>query len=114
MSQALSQHSPRVFLSAYAWCSEKVLKIHGAHVIIVTDGAREIPDRTIEEAAVVAACNSAAGMGAAPGAKVPVDYTYVKNVRKPNGAKPGMVIYDSYQTAMVAADHGRMRGLLEG
>ena len=53
-------------------------------------------------------------MGAAPGAKVPVDYTYVKNVRKPNGAKPGMVIYDSYQTAMVAADHGRMRGLLEG
>lgn len=89
-------------------------KIHGAHVIIVTDGAREIPDRTIEEAAVVAACNSAAGMGAAPGAKVPVDYTYVKNVRKPNGAKPGMVIYDTYQTAMVAADHGRMRGLLEG
>lgn len=89
-------------------------KIHGAHVIIVTEGEREIPDRTIEEAAVVAACNSAAGAGAVWGAKIPVDYTYVKNVRKPNGAKPGMVIYDTYQTAMVPVDHQRVKGLAPG
>lgn len=88
-------------------------KIHGAHVIVAAGGAREIPDRTVEEAAVIAAVNSAAGMSPVGGAKIPVDYTYVKNVRKPNGAKPGMVIYDSYQTAMVAADPGRAQSLLE-
>jgi predicted ribosome quality control (RQC) complex YloA/Tae2 family protein len=90
-------------------------KIHGAHVIIVSDGAREIPERTIEEAAVIAACNSAAGTGAggAAGAKVPVDYTFVKHVWKPNGGKPGMVLYDPYQTAVVAVDHRRAEALLE-
>lgn len=90
-------------------------KIHGAHVIIVTEGAREVPDRTIEEAAVIAACNSAAGMGGAgqTGARIPVDYTHIKNVRKPNGAKPGMVIYESYQTAMVEPDHRRAKMLQE-
>jgi len=87
-------------------------KIHGAHVIISAGGAREIPERTIEEAAVIAACNSAAGLSAA-GAKIPVDYTHVKNVKKPNGAKPGMVIYDPYQTAMVEVDHRRAEALLE-
>ena len=90
-------------------------KIHGAHVIVVGEGAREIPDRTIEEAAVIAACNSAAGTGAggAAGAKVPVDYTYVKNVKKPAGARPGMVVYDPYQTAMVPVDHRRAEALRE-
>ena len=88
-------------------------KIHGAHVIIVTDGERHIPDRTVEEAAVIAAVHSAAGASASAGAKIPVDYTYIKNVRKPNGAKPGMVIYDSYQTAMVTADHRRVEALAE-
>ena len=87
-------------------------KIHGAHVIVVADGAREIPNRTIEEAAVIAACNSAAG-GEGAGAKVPVDYTLVKNVKKPAGARPGMVVYDPYQTAMVAADQRRADALLE-
>ena len=33
--------------------------------------------------------------------RVPVDYTQIKNVKKPNGAKPGMVIYDSYNTIYV-------------
>ena len=35
------------------------------------------------------------------GSQVPVDYTQIKNVKKPNGAKPGMVIYDSYNTVYV-------------
>ena len=39
--------------------------------------------------------------GAANSAHVPVDYTVVKNVKKPNGAKPGMVIYDGYNTIYV-------------
>lgn len=76
-------------------------KLPGSHTIIVCDGAREIPDRTIEEAAIIAACNSAAGHS---NAKVPVDYTHVRNVKKPRGAKPGMVIYVDYRTAMVLPD----------
>ena len=89
-------------------------KIHGAHVIVFTEGAREIPDRTVEEAAVIAACNSSAGTGAAAGAKIPVDYTLVRNVKKPGGAKPGMVIYETYQTAMVEPDRRRIEALREG
>ena len=81
-------------------------KIHGAHVIIVAEGARQIPNRTIEEAAVIAAVNSAAGMGAAGpvGAKVPVDYTPVRFVKKPGNARPGMVVYTTYETAQVTPD----------
>ena len=37
-------------------------------------------------------------------AKVEVDYTFVKNIRKTNDLKPGMVIYDTYETAYIAAD----------
>ena len=44
---------------------------------------------------------------------MPVDYTLVKNVKKPAGARPGMVVYDPYQTAMVAADQRRAEALLE-
>ena len=41
-----------------------------------------------------------------------MDYTIIKNVRKPQGAKPGMVIYDSYQTAYVEPDEERVKALL--
>lgn len=85
-------------------------KIPGSHTVIITDGCRELPDRTIEEAAVIAACNSGAGNS---NAKVPVDYTHIKNVKKPRGAKPGMVIYDNYQTAMVEPDRERAQALAE-
>lgn len=84
-------------------------KIPGSHTIIITDGVREIPQRTIEEAAVIAACNSSARESA----KVPVDYTYIKNVRKPRGARPGMVIYNPYQTAIVDPDLKRAEALRE-
>lgn len=81
----------------------------------MAEGARQIPNRTIEEAAVIAAVNSAAGMGAAGpvGAKVPVDYTFIRNVKKPGGAKPGMVVYDPYQTALVEVDFRRAEALRE-
>jgi predicted ribosome quality control (RQC) complex YloA/Tae2 family protein len=73
--------------------------IPGSHVIIRKAG-REIPERTIEEAAVLAAWHSKARMSS----NVQVDYTAVKNVSKPSGAKPGMVIYVNYRTAVVTPD----------
>lgn len=68
----------------------------GSHVIAVNDG-REFTDKLIREAALLAAYNSKAGASS----NVPVDYTIVKNVKKPVGAKPGMVIYDDYKTEFV-------------
>lgn len=82
-------------------------KIAGSHVIVVADG-KEIPDRTIEEAAVIAAYNS----HARDSAQVPVDYTRVRNVKKPKGAKPGMVIFVNYHTAYVTPDKERVERLL--
>ena len=74
-------------------------KIHGSHVILWTEG--RAPDAgSIEEAAKLAAWFSQAR----DGKKVPVDYTPVKYVKKPTGAKPGMVVYTTYQTAYVDPD----------
>ena len=74
-------------------------KIHGSHVILWTEGGQ--PDRTsIQEAAQRAAWFS-------PGREsgtVAVDYTPVKDVKKPGGARPGMVVYTTYETAYVAPD----------
>ena len=76
-----------------------VQKIPGSHVIIETDG-RTPPDRTVTEAMQLAAYYSQARGGQ----NVPVDYTPVKFVKKPAGAKPGMVIYTTYQTAVATPD----------
>lgn len=70
--------------------------IPGSHVIVRRNG-RDIPDRTLEEAAVLAAWHSKAKLSG----NVSVDFTQVKNVSKPSGAKPGMVIYVNYRTAVV-------------
>ena len=74
-------------------------KIPGSHVILVTNG-EEPPARTYTEAAVIAATNS----GAHGGAKIAVDYTAVRNVKKMPGGKPGMVVYEPYFTAFVSPD----------
>lgn len=71
--------------------------IPGSHTIIRTNGGHEVPDRTVIEAAALAAYYSKAQNSS----KVPVDYTAVRNVKKPNGAKPGMVIYEHYNTVYV-------------
>lgn len=77
-------------------------KIHGAHVILWTEG--QSPDlESVTQAAMLAAWFSQAGQGAA---KVPVDYTPAKFVKKPAGARPGMVIYTTYETAYVTPDEG--------
>jgi predicted ribosome quality control (RQC) complex YloA/Tae2 family protein len=74
-------------------------KIPGSHVIIVSDG-KEISDDSIEEAAVIAAYYSKAK----DSSLVPVDYTRVKALKKPNGAKAGMVIYHEYWTIITNPD----------
>ena len=74
-------------------------KIHGSHVILWTEGGQ--PDLTsIQEAAQLAAWFS---QGRESG-KVAVDYTPVKYVKKPGGARPGMVVHTTYETAYVAPD----------
>ncbi len=71
--------------------------IPGSHVIAVKKPGEEIPDSVILKAATLASIHSKAKGGA----KTPVDYTTVKNVKKPAGAKPGMVIYDNYNTLYI-------------
>ena len=63
-------------------------KMAGSHVVVKTEG-RELPDRVYEQAAALAAYYSKA----AKNEKVDVDYLERKNVKKPNGARPGFVVY---------------------
>ena len=70
--------------------------IPGSHVIIKTNG-NSVPNETIVEAAMLAAFFSKGKMSS----QVPVDYTKKKNIKKPNGAKPGMVIYETNSTVYV-------------
>ncbi len=68
----------------------------GSHVVCQTSGT-EITDQAIHDCAVIAAYYSKARSSS----NVAVDYTLVKNIRKPNGANPGFVIYDTYKTEFV-------------
>ena len=71
-------------------------KIHGSHVILHTEG-RQPDEASVREAAMLAAWFS---QGRESG-NVPVDYTPVKFVKKPAGARPGMVVYTTYETMYV-------------
>ena len=71
-------------------------KVHGSHVIISCGGTKP-PDDTVTQAAQLAAHYS----GAAGGQNLPVDVTQVRQVKKLPGAKPGMVIYHTYNTVIV-------------
>lgn len=73
-----------------------VKDIPGSHVVIQSQGT-EFPQTTIQEAAVIAAYHSKARESSS----VPVDYTLIRYVKKPSGAKPGMVIYTHQQTLYV-------------
>lgn len=70
--------------------------IPGSHVIVFSGGA-EVSEDTVVKAAKLAAENSK-GVGSS---NVPVDYTQIKYVKKPSGAKPGMVIYKTNKTVYV-------------
>lgn len=70
--------------------------IPGSHVIVRKEN-KDIPNTTLEEAAHLAVYYSKSKNSSL----VPVDYTEVRNVKKPNGAKPGMVIYKTNETAYI-------------
>lgn len=71
-------------------------QIHGSHVILKTEG-RNVDDSTLYECAKLAANHSKARHSS----NIPVDYTLIKFVKKPNSAKPGMVVYTNYRTIYV-------------
>lgn len=73
-----------------------VKNMPGSHVILLTNGKEASPS-AMEEAAVLAAHYSRGK----DSSQVPVDYTYAKHVTKPQGAKPGRVIYVQYKTLYV-------------
>lgn len=71
---------------------------HGSHVVLRLDkNVKKAPDSVIYKCATIAAYFSKAKMSQ----NVPVDYTYIKYVKKPNGAKTGMVIYTDNKTLYV-------------
>lgn len=82
-------------------------EIPGSHVIIQTNGTATASDGALEEAANLAAYFSKAKNSS----MVPVDYTLRKNVKKPNGAKPGMVIYLTNRTLYVTPDEEKMQAM---
>ena len=81
-------------------------KIHGAHVILCT-GGREADETSVREAAGLAAWYSQGKRSA----NVPVDCTAVKNVKKPAGARPGMVTYTNFRTLYVTPEEAEVRRL---
>lgn len=80
--------------------------IAGSHVIIRTEG-RQPGEQTLFEAAQLAAFHSKGRSGSG----VPVDYVAVKFVKKPAGAKPGMVIFTNNRTLYVTPDEALVESL---
>ncbi|RAP78110.1 Rqc2 family fibronectin-binding protein [Paenibacillus montanisoli] len=78
--------------------------IPGSHVVIRGTGFN---DKTLEEAAMLAAHFSQARSSSL----VPVDYTLIRHVKKPSGAKPGFVIYDHQKTLFITPDEQRLKEL---
>lgn len=81
--------------------------IPGSHVVIKSKAPTS---ETIMEAANIAAYYSKARESS----MVPVDFTAVKHVKKPNGAKPGFVIYDHQETVYVTPDVDKMKEMKNG
>ena len=77
----------------------------GSHVLLVTEG-KEPTDRDFTQAAEIAALYSKA-----EGQNIGVDYTLAKNVKKPAGGKPGLVIYHTNYTAYVTPNAEKIASL---
>jgi len=77
--------------------------IPGSHVIIKNFG--DIPESTLLEAGNLSAYYSKSK----DSSSVPVDYTQVKNVKKPSGAKPGMVIYSTNKTMYITPSESTLK-----
>ncbi len=78
--------------------------IHGSHVIVCSDSP---DDRTVEEAAMLAAYYSKARLSSS----VPVDATKRKFVKKPSGALPGKVIYTNQTTYYITVNESAIRAI---
>ena len=91
------EHTTKLARRTDIWLHTK--QVHGSHVIISCDGLQP-PERTIAEAASIAAYYSQGREGG----KTAVDYTMVRFVRKPSGSMPGKVVYTDYSTVMAQAD----------
>ena len=83
-----------------------IRNIPGSQTVIRCQGAL-VSDQTLYEAALIAAQYSKS----AKDTKAAVDYTRVKYVKKPSGAKPGMVIYDNFETIIVEPDANKVEQL---
>lgn len=82
-------------------------KMAGSHVIVKADG-KELPDKTYEEAARLAAYYS----GARDADKVEIDYTIKKNVKKPSGGKPGFVVYYTNYSMVSPTDISEIKQMI--
>lgn len=83
-------------------------KIPGSHVLVKSNG-EELPDRTFEEAASLAAHYSQGKSMQ----KVEIDYVEKKHVKKPNGAKPGFVIYHTNYSMVASPDISGLKSVEE-
>ena len=79
--------------------------VPGSHVLLITEG-KEPSDRDFTQAAEIAAFHSKAD-----GQNIAVDYTLAKNIKKPAGGKPGLVIYHTNYTAYVTPDPDKISEL---
>ena len=75
-------------------------RVNTGDVIVKTEGAEELPDRTFEEAGRLAAYYSQ-GRGQE---KIEIDYIQKKHVKKPGGGKPGFVVYYTNYSLMIDSD----------
>ncbi len=83
-------------------------KIPGSHVVLLT-GGKEVPDRAFEEAAALAAYYSKGKNQE----KVEIDYLKRKDVKKPNGAKPGFVVYYTNYSLAITPDISSLKLISE-
>jgi len=86
--------------------------IPGSHVILYTNGDDfdDVPELAFTQAATIAATHSQGGQGQS---RIRVDYTLIKNVKKPPAAKPGMVIFHQNYSAYVTPDQALCDRLLK-
>ena len=83
-------------------------KMPGSHVVVKAEN-QELPDRTFEEAARLAAFYSKGKQQD----KVEVDYLQKKNVKKPAGAKPGFVVYYTNYSMVIDTDISGIQQVVE-
>ncbi len=81
--------------------------IPGSHVVLITEG-KDVPDKTFEEAASLAAYYSKGK----DQDKVEIDYLKRKDVKKPGGAKPGFVVYYTNYSMVIGTDISSLKEIL--